>query len=125
MPKRYLVVGGEYADSSFSELSGGRPPEEHGPFTEKEAMDFWRAITGRTVDNALVRYKIRPIDDGSEPHFFVIGGEYADTAFTHIVGGKQEYRHGPFTRQEALDFWRAITSKTVDSAMTRYHIVEE
>jgi hypothetical protein len=120
--KRYYVVGGEYADTSFSRLANGQEPERHGPFTEAEAMDFWRSITGRTVDNAMIRYTVRK-DAGAERDLYVVGGEYADTSFNRPAPGQELEKHGPFTRQEAMDFWRNITGRTVDNAMVRYSIV--
>jgi hypothetical protein len=122
---KYYVVGGEYADTSFSRIIEGKDEEVYGPFTEREAHDFWRSITGKTVDNAMVRYRIRPDEALPGQSYYVIGGEYADTSFTQIVAGKQMEIHGPFTRQEARDFWRSITGKTVDSAMTRYDIAPD
>jgi hypothetical protein len=50
----------------------------------------------------------------------VVGGEYADTTFQVIAPGKTKEVHGPFSRQEALNKWRELTGKTVDSALTRY-----
>lgn len=119
---KYFVVGGEYADTSFTQIATGKQEEVFGPFSEKDAHDFWRGITGRTVDNAMVRYRIRPDEALAGKAYYVVGGEYANTTFTRIAEGKQIEIHGPFTRPEALDYWRAITGKTVDCAMTRYDI---
>lgn len=121
----YYVVGGEYADTCFSSIVEGKDEEAYGPFNEREAHDFWRAITGKTVDNAMVRYRIRPDEALPGKAYYVVGGEYADTSFTAIATGKRLEFYGPFTRQEARDFWRSITGKTVDSAMTRYDIATE
>lgn len=122
---KYYVVGGEYADTSFSTIVTGKAEEIYGPFNEREAHDHWRAITGKTVDNAMVRYRIRPDEQLRGKAYYVVGGEYADTSFTTIVAGRKPEIYGPYTRQEALDHWRAVTGKTVDSAMTRYDIAPE
>ena len=58
----------------------------------------------------------------SENMFYVVGGEYADTAFTTPVSGKDLEVHGPFPRDEAHAFWRNITSQTIDNAMVRYSV---
>lgn len=122
---KYFVVGGEYADTSFTQIAAGEQEQSFGPFSEKDAHDFWRSITGRTVDNAMVRYRIRPDAALAGKSYYVVGGEYADTSFSRIADGKTLQVHGPFTRPEALDHWRAITGKTVDCAMTRYDIATE
>lgn len=122
---KYYVVGGEYADTSFTQIVEGRAEETYGPFDEKGAHDFWRSITGKTVDNAMIRYRIRPDEALPGKAYYVVGGEYADTSFSRVAGGKQIEVYGPFTRQEARDYWRAITGRTVDCAMTRYDIANE
>jgi len=122
MGKSFYVIGGEYADTSFSTIADGKTEERHGPFNAKEAYDFWRSVTGKTVDNAMIRYDVRDESEGQGEQFYVVGGEYADTSFTEIAGGKPAQRHGPFNRKDALDHWRALTGKTVDSCLTRFHI---
>lgn len=122
---KYYVIGGEYADTSFTRIVDGKDEEIHGPFGEREAHEFWRAITARTVDNAMVRYRIRPDESLPGKQYYVYGGEYADTGFSRLAEGRTLEVYGPFTRQEARDHWRAITGKTVDSAMTRYDIASE
>lgn len=57
-----------------------------------------------------------------EEKFYVIGGEYQDTTFTTLVEGTQE-RHGPFTKQEAMEKWRSRTGWTVDNCMVRFSII--
>lgn len=125
MSGQFYVVGGEYADTSFTTLAEGRSEERHGPFGEQEAHDFWRGITGKTVDNAMVRYRIRPDEEMRGRAYYVIGGEYADTGFTRMAEGREMEVHGPFTRDEARDKWRELAGKTVDCAMTRYDIVSD
>lgn len=119
MDRSYYVVGGEYADTSFTTIAEGRPEERHGPFSEKDAHDFWRAITGKTVDNAMIRYFIKPDEAVAGRVFYVTGGEYADATFTRI---DHPETYGPFTRAEAMDHWRAVTGRTVDNALVRYDI---
>ncbi|PKU23900.1 DUF4170 domain-containing protein [Telmatospirillum siberiense] len=121
--RNYYVVGGEYADTNFETLAPGATEERYGPFSEKEAHDTWRSLTGKTVDNALVRYRIKPGDAVSDAVWFVVGGEYADVDFARIATGQKLETYGPFSRPEALAVWRSITAKTVDSALTRYDIV--
>lgn len=124
MAKQYYVIGGEYADTSFTKIAEGKTEERYGPFLEKEAYDTWRGLTGRTVDNALIRYRVKPADDaGTADQWFVVGGEYASTAFDQIASGAKREIYGPFARPEALAVWRSITAKSVDNAMCRYDIV--
>lgn len=120
--QKFYVVGGEYADTAFTTPAPGAELETHGPFTEKEAHDFWRDITGKTVDNAMVRYVVRAAEDLAGKTYYVVGGEYADTSFTQMAPGKELEVYGPFERSQAMDFWRGITSQTVDSALHRYDI---
>jgi hypothetical protein len=121
MGKKYYVVGGEYADTQFTRIAAGHSEERFGPFDEREAHVCWRALTGKTVDNAMVRYFIRSDqDEGSD--WFVVGGEYADTSFETIAQGKELESYGPFPRQDALNKWRELTGKTVDNAMVRYDL---
>ncbi|MGQ0675226.1 MAG: DUF4170 domain-containing protein [Rhodospirillales bacterium] len=55
--KLFWVVGGEYRDTSFRDLSG--QPEVFGPFQEyDDAMRVWRERTGASKSAALVRYTI-------------------------------------------------------------------
>jgi hypothetical protein len=73
--KSHWVVGGEYADSSFSKLAAGHEIEVYGPFEKGEALGFWRGLTAKTVDNALVRYDIRKnYDQDGETRGPVRGG---------------------------------------------------
>ncbi|MGE4063565.1 MAG: DUF4170 domain-containing protein [Rhodospirillaceae bacterium] len=57
--KNFWVVGGEYADSSFTRLASGAELEVYGPFEQSEALGFWRALAAKTMDDALMRYDIR------------------------------------------------------------------
>jgi hypothetical protein len=122
MSQQFYVVGGEYADTNFSTPAAGSKLESHGPFySEAEAQAFWRDITGKSVDNAMVRYFIKSVIQ-EENNYFVIGGEYADTTFTKIMDGKKLEKYGPFSEDDARLFWRGITSQTVDSCTHRYSI---
>lgn len=122
MAKKYYVVGGEYADTAFTQIAAGHKEERFGPFDEHEAHVCWRALTGKSVDNAMCRYFIRADDEASTEEWYVVGGEYADTSFDVIAEGKQLESHGPFSRQDAMNTWRALTGKTVDNAMVRYDL---
>ena len=120
---KFYVVGGEYADTSFAEIANGGDEERYGPYSESEARIVWRALTGKTVDNALVRYRVRPESELIASSWFVVGGEYADTDFCKLASGQKLESYGPFPRPEARAVWRALTGKTVDNAMVRYNIV--
>ena len=123
MSGKYYVVGGEYADTNFAEIAEGQTEERFGPFEEQEARAVWRALTGKTVDNAMVRYRIRPEAEMMGDLWFVAGGEYCDTNFCKLAEGQTLESYGPFDRNEARAVWRAMTSKSVDNAMVRYNIV--
>ncbi len=119
---KFYVIGGEYTDSSFTRLIEGEHIHTYGPFEEAEAKIFWREITGKTVDNAMVRYVVRADDQIGGDNYYVVGGEYADTSFSVMADGKTKSKYGPFNHQDALNFWRGITSQTVDSCLHRYDI---
>ena len=116
MEQKFFVIGGEYADTSFEQIVDGKEPEMYGPFPEREAKEFWRSITGQTIDNAMARYFLKPAGELNSKIYWVVVGEYADTSFTAIASGKELEVYGPFENREALGFWRGITSKTVDDA---------
>ena len=121
----YYVVGGEYADTSFTILAAGTEREVYGPFNERDAKVRWRELTGKTVDNAMVRYFLKSEDEITGKSYWVVGGEYANSAFTTLQSGKELEVYGPFENWEgALGFWRGLTSKSVDDALVRYDIRE-
>ncbi|MBF0168017.1 MAG: DUF4170 domain-containing protein [Alphaproteobacteria bacterium] len=120
--KNHYVVGGEYADTSFTAIASGKSKERHGPFDEKEAYDFWRGITGRTVDNALMRFTIEAETDAELAVWYVVGGEFSDAGFTRMAEGRPLEIYGPYIRKDAMDHWRAITGRTVDNALARYTV---
>lgn len=122
MSKNFFVVGGEYADTGFTSIAAGHKEEVFGPFDERGAHECWRALTGKSVDNAMVRYFIRGGSQAAKDEWFVVGGEYASTEFERIAPGKTLEVHGPFPRQEAMNTWRALTGKTVDNALVRYDL---
>ncbi len=119
--RSFYVVGGEYADTSFSRLAAGHELESHGPMSEREAHDLWRDLTGRTVDNAMVRYMVE--ERQATAPVYVVGGEYADTGFDRLAPGHALEVLGPFSPAEALAQWRAKTASTVDSCLHRYDLV--
>lgn len=124
--QRFYVIGGEYADTSFREPYPGTHLETYGPFaTEREAKVRWRELTGQSIDNAMVRYFISS-DEGEtkKKNYWVVGGEYADSSFTRLAPGKELEVYGPFAQSEALGFWRALASKSIDDALMRYDIRE-
>lgn len=120
--QRFLVIGGEYADTSFTDPAPGTSLETHGPYDETEARNIWRSLTGKTVDNAMVRYFLKGADEVNGKIYWVVGGEYADSAFSQLAKGATLEVYGPFEKWEALGFWRGVTGKTVDNAMVRYDI---
>ncbi len=125
--QRFYVIGGEYADTSFREPYPGTKLETFGPFaTEREAKVRWRELTGQSIDNAMVRYFISADEAGGETKntYWVVGGEYADSSFTRLASGKELEVYGPFGQSEALGFWRALASKSIDDALMRYDIRE-
>jgi hypothetical protein len=122
--QQYYVVGGEYADTSFTVPASGTTLEMRGPFSERDAKTCWRDLTGKTVDNAMVRYFLKAEDQINGKIYWVVGGEYANSSFTTLQAGKELEVYGPFEKWEALGFWRGLTSKSVDDALVRYDIRE-
>lgn len=125
--QRFFVIGGEYADTSFREPYPGGKLETYGPFaTEREAKVRWRELTGQSIDNAMVRYFISSDEQPGQTKntYWVVGGEYADSSFTRLAPGKELEVYGPFAQGEALGFWRALASKSIDDALMRYDIRE-
>jgi len=55
----YWVVGGEYADTTFSKPAAGKRLERIGPFrTHEEAHKVWQGKAWSTVDDAMCQYRI-------------------------------------------------------------------
>jgi len=58
MGQRYWVIGGEYADSAFSQLEAGSE-SVHGPFNDEiRARTEWQRLTFRDRCGATTRYAI-------------------------------------------------------------------
>src|SRR3546814_4211632 len=58
--------------------------------------------------------------------YWVIGGEYTDTSFTHIVGGDAEERIGPFKDYDtAKSVWARLAWQHVDEDRKRTRILHE
>lgn len=58
--------------------------------------------------------------------YWVVGGEYTDTAFETVVGGGQPERQGPFASyDEARDVWGKLSWARIDDAHVRYTIETE
>jgi Domain of unknown function (DUF4170) len=121
MPESYWVVGGEYADTSFTKMASGAEERRVGPFESyAEARRQWAALSMSAVDNALVRYRI---DRRGATQYWVIGGEYTDTSFRTLTDGAAEKRVGPFASyDEARKQWAALSMSAVDNALMRFRI---
>ncbi len=121
MSERYWVVGGEYTDTSFTEIANGGGEVRHGPFGAYEAArEKWASLSWAAVDDAHVRYRIEKA--GSEK-YWVVGGIYTDTSFRATVDGAAEERLGPFASyDQALTAWRGRAWSTVDNAHARFRI---
>lgn len=62
---------------------------------------------------------------GKSTRFWVIGGEYEDTAFTRLKDGTQTLA-GPFSRyDEALKDWRTRIEENKGDACLRFSIASE
>jgi hypothetical protein len=58
-PKRFWVIGGNYADTGFRNLVAGAQEERYGPFaTYNAAHADWQTRSWATVDSATQRYRI-------------------------------------------------------------------
>jgi hypothetical protein len=56
--KRFWVLGGQYADTTFKVLTCDRP-QVAGPFEcEEEANAAWRELNAREAGSALTRFSI-------------------------------------------------------------------
>lgn len=119
---RYWVVGGEYADTSFTKLAGGGKEERIGPFARyDDAKAAWQGRAWATVDSANHRYRIEE-ENGGESHFWVVGGIYTDTHFETPAQGKEAW-FGPFdSYEDAKAEWQRHAWASVDDALSRYRI---
>ena len=125
MANSFYVVGGEYEDTTFQKLAAGQENVKLGPYDEREALKIWRGLTGKSVDNALIRYFVMHETELASSKWLVVGGEYSDTTFHTLAKGAQLEVLGPFERNEAMNKWRELTGRTIDSAVTRFEIVAE
>jgi len=58
--------------------------------------------------------------------YWVVGGEYASTAFDKMAPGKTEERYGPYTSlNDARAQWQRLSWQKVDNCNVRYRIEEE
>ena len=58
--------------------------------------------------------------------YWVIGGEYASTAFREMANGGEPQKFGPFeTYQEARIAWLSHSWANVDNCHVRYTIVRD
>ncbi len=58
--------------------------------------------------------------------YWVVGGEYTDTAFRKIAGGGEPDRHGPFDSYDAARAaWAELSWTHIDDAHVRYTIETE
>lgn len=120
---RYWVIGGEYADTTFTKVVGGRE-ERLGPFaTYDDAKATWQHRAWATVDSATHRYRIEEEGGaGEETHYWVVGGTYTDTHFTEPAEGGESW-YGPFeTYEDAKAEWQSRAWASVDDALSRYRI---
>src|SRR5690606_20627268 len=105
-------------------IVGGGTEERHGPFaTREQAHAEWQRLAWRTVDNAMVRYRIEQDADANPAlHYWVVGGHYADTSFAKPEGGAETW-HGPYADYEtARAKWGQLAWSTVDDALARWRI---
>ena len=125
--KRYWVVGGEYTDTTFSEIAGGGSELRFGPFADEAAAEAeWSRRSWPAVDNCNFRFRIVEEAGGSFPlQYWVVGGEYADTTFHAIAGGGTESWIGPYkTLKDAESVWSKRSWEAVDNCNIRFRIVE-
>lgn len=128
MSSQWFVVGGDYTDTSFSQVVGGTEEERLGPFSSyDQARTAWQQRAWATVDSCTKRYRIVERPGPSQPkRFWVVGGDYTDPGFHEPVPGTTEERLGPFTTyDQAHVAWQQRAWATVDSCTKRYRIVEE
>jgi hypothetical protein len=120
---RYWVVGGEYADTSFTRIAGGGAEERIGPFaTYDDAKAAWQERAWQTVDSAHHRYRIEEESGATETHYWVVGGAYTDTHFNEPAEGVEHW-YGPFdSYDDARAEWQRHAWGSVDDALSRYRI---
>ena len=119
--KTYYVVGGEYTDTQFKDIVASNQ-QEHGPFhSYKEAQDCWQAISMQNIDNALVRFQIKTVEQPEK--YWVVGGIYTSTRFEQLDPELPVIELGPFNSwDEAEKHWRTQSMKYIDDALARFRI---
>jgi hypothetical protein len=119
---RYWVVGGIYADTSFTGMQGGGAEERAGPFaTYDQAKAEWQRRAWATVDDAHARFRIEEEGEAGAK-FWVVGAAYKDTQFSEPAEGKEHW-YGPFdSYEEAKTEWGRRAWATVDDALARFRI---
>ena len=57
--------------------------------------------------------------------YWIVGGQYTNTDFDELIGGKAEVR-GPYRdRDDAVQAWGGLASATRHDCLARYSIAEE
>lgn len=65
---QYWVVGGDYRDTQFKQMTGGQEEQWFGPFGDYEsAKKEWQKRAWATVDQATARFRIEMIDKANPP----------------------------------------------------------
>lgn len=120
----FYVVGGVYADTSFTATKDGKPETRLGPFaTHDDAKAEWARRAWGSVDDALARWRIEQGEPGADAAYWVVGGVYTSTDFTEIAGGGGETWEGPFADVESAKVaWQRLAWTTVDDALSRWRI---
>jgi len=55
----FWVIGGEYSSTAFDRLADGGAEERYGPFERfDDAMQQWRRLSFRRIDECQVRYRV-------------------------------------------------------------------
>lgn len=120
----FYVVGGVYADTTFTAMKDGGRETRLGPFaTHDDAKSEWSKRAWSSVDDALARWRIEQGVDAEEAAYWVVGGVYTSTEFTDVAGGAGESWEGPFADLEsAKAAWSRLAWTTVDDALARWRI---
>jgi len=57
--------------------------------------------------------------------YWIVGGEYTDTAFSELVNGTEQVK-GPYVDHDtAVQAWRRLTSETRHQCLSRFTVAEE
>jgi hypothetical protein len=68
---------------------------------------------------------VKPWREPNVREFWVVGGEYASTAFDRLAAGAAEEHHGPYASYpEALAQWRRLSLRRIDECQVRYRVIE-